>query len=366
MTANLAVIVPTYNERDNVGPLVERLTATLHGISWEVVFVDDDSPDGTADIVRELGRSDPRVRCLQRIGRRGLASACVEGALATAAPVLAVMDADLQHDEGILPEMLQRLTEGNDIVVGSRFAADGSVGAFSRNRTAITRMGTRLSRMVLGHALSDPMSGFFLMRRDVFEQTVRRLSGRGFKILLDIFASSPRPLAFAEVGDHFRLRQAGESKLSTQVMLDYLILLAEKLVDRCLPIRMVLYGLVGMIGLAIHLAVLGSLFKFAGLPFAWSQGVAIVTAMTSNFFLNNRITYRDRPLRGWQLLPGLMSFYAACALGGGINYAVADMVRGVGASWWFAGLSGAVVGAVWNFTVTGLLTWNERRRFARV
>ncbi len=133
--AQLSVIVPTFNERDNVTTLFQRLETALAGVAFEVIFVDDNSPDGTWDLVRSLARQDSRVRCIRRIGRRGLSGACIEGILASSAPYAAVIDADLQHDETQLPKMFA-LLQGNaaDLVVGSRYIAGGSADSFNKQR----------------------------------------------------------------------------------------------------------------------------------------------------------------------------------------------------------------------------------------
>src|SRR5688572_5401324 len=155
----LSIVVPSFNERDNVLPLVEKLEAALQGIGWEVIYVDDDSQDGTADRVRELARDDPRVRCLQRIGRRGLSSAVIEGILASSAPYVAVIDADMQHDETLLPQMLDRLKDGGlDVVVGSRYVSGGGTGDWSGRRVSLSQFATRLSRLAVRQPLTDPMS----------------------------------------------------------------------------------------------------------------------------------------------------------------------------------------------------------------
>jgi dolichol-phosphate mannosyltransferase len=186
----LTIVVPTLNERDNIKPLIALLDATLPHIAWEVMFVDDDSTDETARHIRALALADPRVRCVQRIGRRGLSTACIEGVLACSAPYVAVMDADLQHDEALLPRMLDILQrEPVDLVIGSRYAAGGSFGDWASRRARISQMGTKLARLICKQDISDPLSGFFMCRRDAFESAVRRLSGQGFKILLDLLAS---------------------------------------------------------------------------------------------------------------------------------------------------------------------------------
>jgi dolichol-phosphate mannosyltransferase len=359
--AELALIIPTLNERDNVPLLVEQLVEVLDGIAWEVVFVDDDSADGTADAVRALARRHPNVRCLQRIGRRGLASACVEGVLSSAAPYVAVMDADLQHDERLLPRMLALLqSEPLDIVIGTRFGAGGGVGPMPSHRVRISRFGNRLARFVVKAELTDPMSGFFMLRRAVFDASLRRLSAQGYKLLVDIFASSPQPLTFKELAFTFRERRHGESKLDTLIALEYLQLLLDKLVGHIVPVRFILFGAIGGLGLGVHLAALAVSLKLLGFAFAAAQGTATVAAMTFNFLLNNVLTYRDRRLRGRRLLSGLLSFYAVCGIGAVANVGIAAYVFHADRSWWLAGVTGALVGAVWNYAISSIFTWRSR------
>ena len=362
MTRELCVVVPTFNEIDNVEPLIDRLAAVLNGLSWEIVFVDDDSPDGTADAVAAIAARDDRVRCIRRIGRRGLSSACIEGMLSCTAPYLAVMDADLQHDEALLPRMLEALKAGEtDAAVGSRYVEGGSIDEWSSERAAISRLATRLGRTVIKADLGDPMSGFFMVERRAFLEAARHMSGTGFKILLDLFASSPRPLRFVELPYTFRRRHAGESKLDTMVAWEYLVLLGEKLFGGWIPVRFLLFVGVGALGLVVHLAVLGELLMGPGLSFPISQTAAVIIAMTFNFTLNNVFTYRDKRLKGLGFLRGLLSFYAACGLGALINLAVAVTLFDGGSPWWMAGAAGAVVGAVWNYAITAIFTWKSGR-----
>jgi dolichol-phosphate mannosyltransferase len=361
LPAELTLVVPTLNERDNIPELVERLFKALAGIAWEVVFVDDDSTDGTADLVRELARRYPNVRCLQRLGRRGLASACIEGVLSSAAPFVAVMDADLQHDERLLPKMLQLLQGGPlDIVIGSRFASGAEVVSMPRHRVAISAIGNRLARLVVRAELTDPLSGFFMLRRPVFDAAVRRLSAQGYKLLVDLFASSPEPLVFKEIGFRFRARLHGESKLDTLIALEYAELLLDKLIGHIVPVRFVFFTAVGALGLVVHLAMLAVSLKLLGLGFAAAQGVATVTAMTGNFILNNTLTYRDRRLHGTRLLLGLLSFYAVCSVGAVANVGIAAYVFQADRSWWLAGIAGALMGSVWNYAMSSILTWRNR------
>jgi dolichol-phosphate mannosyltransferase len=355
----LAVVIPVLNEADNVAPLVERLTRALAGIRWEAIFVDDDSPDGTADVVRALARLQGNLRCVQRLGRRGLSSACIEGILSSAAPYIAVMDGDLQHDEMLLPQMLAKIrAERLDVVVASRYTDAGSVGDWQRSRVVISDVAGRLSRLVVKADLTDPMSGFFMVDRDAFAAAMRSLTGQGFKILLDLFASSPRPLAFAEVPLSFRQRLHGESKLDTLVAWEYLMLVLQKLVGPAVPVRFLLFSSIGALGIGTHLLTLWFGTHMLAIAFPVAQAIATVIAMTGNFLLNNLFTYRDRRLRGRRLVTGLISFYAVCGAGGAANVGVASYVAGGHHSWWLAGLAGAAVSVVWNYAMSSIFTWS--------
>jgi dolichol-phosphate mannosyltransferase len=361
----LVVVVPTFNERDNIRPLLDRLGVALAGLRWEAIFVDDDSPDGTADLLRQIAKQMRHVRVIQRIGRRGLASACVEGVLSSASPYFAVIDADLQHDEAILPLMLRALKEdGLDIVVGSRYIEGGDVAGLDRKRRTFSWIAGRAARLLIKADLNDPMSGYFIMRREVFDECVRNLSQQGFKILLDLFASAPRPLRFAEVPYQFRYRTHGISKLDSMAVWEYGMLLADKLVGGIIPVRFLSFGLIGALGLLVHLTVL-RLALFAGLGFAASQTCAVVVAMTFNFTLNNAITYRDRRLTGWRFVWGLLSFGLICSIGAFANIGVAVFVFSEKPIWWLAGMAGALIGAVWNYALSGFFTWKPKRQGSR-
>jgi len=361
-TAELSVIVPTFNERDNVMEVVNRLDRSLQGSAWEVIFVDDDSPDGTAMRVREVAQRDPRVRCIQRIGRRGLSSACVEGMLSSSSPYLAVMDGDCQHDEALLPHMFELLrADEADVIVGSRYTNGGGIGQWDASRARMSRFATRLSRAVIKSDLSDPMSGFFALRREAMEVAVRGLSGVGFKILLDLVASSPSTVRVKEVPYEFRSRHAGESKLDSQAMWGYLMLLADKLFGDIIPVRFVAFALVGGVGVLVHFAVLTTLFRAMSLPFTISQAVAAVVAMASNFVLNNTLTFRDMRLKGWRWVKGLVSFVLTCSIGAFANVGVATYLFKQHMLWGLSALAGIVVGAVWNYAMTATYTWSKNR-----
>jgi dolichol-phosphate mannosyltransferase len=359
---DLTVVVPCYNERPNVAPLVAKLDAALFGITWEVVFVDDNSPDGTTAEVRRIAQTDPRVRCIRRIGRRGLASAVIEGALSSSARFVAVIDGDLQHDETKLPDMFAALRTGRyDLAVGSRHMEGGDAsGLPSRWRHALSGGGIRLAHAFLPIRLSDPLSGFFMLPRPLFEQLAGNLTGQGFKILVDLALSSPAPLRVIEIPARFNERVAGESKLDALVLTQFGGLLLDKVFGGLLPIRFMSFALVGALGVVVHLAVLSVALKLSGLTFEAAQIVATLVSIVFNFQLNNDITYRDQRLRGPRLWRGLLLFVLVCSLGAITNVGIAQVLYERNTRWSIAGAIGAVIGVVWNYAVSATLVWRAR------
>jgi dolichol-phosphate mannosyltransferase len=358
--ADLCIVTPTFNEAENLAELVRRIDLALAGEAWELIVVDDDSPDGTAEAADRLHAVDPRVRVLRRVGRRGLSSACIEGMLASSAPYLAVIDADLQHDPRLLRSMLQRLRQGDaDMVVGSRYTAGGDLGTWSSWRARLSRGATQVAQRLAGVEIADPMSGFFALRRDVLTTRVRRLSGVGFKILLDLLLTAPRDLRVVELPYRFGERVRGESKLCGAVVWEFGLLLLDKLVGRWLPARFVAFGLVGLLGLAVHFLVLSQLYLRTGVSFIAAQAFATVTAIGVNFAVNNLLTYADRPLRGLRWWRGLAGFALICGVGAAANIGVASWLFTRHAQWPVAALIGIAASAVWNYAVSARYTWRS-------
>ncbi|QSB45612.1 glycosyltransferase family 2 protein [Tsuneonella flava] len=358
----LAIVLPTLNERSNLAPLIERIDAALRDVSWEVIVVDDDSTDGTADAARALALADNRVRVIQRFKRRGLASAAIEGMCATAAPFVALMDADHQHDPALLVQMLAAVKAGDcDIAVGSRFVEGGSAaGLSSQTREKGSRLANRLARRVTGVEMTDPMSGFFLTRSEHLRAAAPRLSGIGFKILLDLLATANPSLRVKEFPLQFAERLSGESKLDSAVAFEFLVGLYDRSFGRFVPSRFALFGTVGAAGVVVHLAVLTLLYRFAGEGFALATVFATFAAMTFNFWVNNWLTYRDQRLTGLSaIVRGWAGFCATCAIGALANVAVATLLQARGFHWVLAALAGILIGSVWNYALSSRFVWGR-------
>jgi dolichol-phosphate mannosyltransferase len=363
-TLQLAVVLPTLNERGNIAPMVQRLEAALGPTGWEALFVDDNSHDGTAEEARRIGQSDPRIRVIQRIGRRGLASAAIEGMCATAAPFVAVMDADHQHDPALLLDMLAAVQSGAaDLAYASRFADGASAdGLSSKGREQGSRIANALARKLTGTDLSDAMSGFFLLRTEQLRKQAPDLSGIGFKIMLDILATARPQLRVKEFPLKFANRLEGTSKLDHGVVLDFLAGLYERYLGKIVPTRFALFGTVGGLGVFVHMAVLAALFRTGVTGFTLATAAATVVAMTFNFWLNNLLTYRDKKLAGAKaMLLGWISFCATCAVGAFANIAVSTYMQGHGFRWWIAALVGVVLASVWNYALSSKFVWGRFR-----
>ncbi|MET1753929.1 glycosyltransferase family 2 protein [Novosphingobium sp. RD2P27] len=367
----LAVVLPTFNERNNLEALVERLNDALQGIAWEAIVVDDNSPDGTAEAARAISLRDPRLRVIQRIGRRGLSSAAIEGMCATAAPVVAVMDADHQHDPKLLPGMLQAIRSGEyDLSYASRFCEGASTDAWNRpDRVKASGLANSLARRVTGLTLTDPMSGYFMLRTQTLRADAHRLSGVGFKILLDILATVETPLRVKEFPLAFAARADGESKLDRTVVFEFLVGLYDKWLGRVIPTRFALFGTIGAVGVLVHMAILMTFLAIFGGPpirgqlvgsFEVGQTIAAVCAMTFNFFLNNSLTYADKRLTGvLPLVRGWAKFAMTCSVGLTANVGVAAVLVHYGFHEYPAALTGIVIASVWNFALSSKFVWGK-------
>ena len=361
----LSIISPTYNEASNVVEFIKSIESTLKKYNYEIIFVDDDSTDKTYEIIKNISSKKPHIRCIRRIGRRGLSSAVIEGCLSSSSEILLIMDADLQHDERKIPSMLKLVREKKlDLVIASRFLSHEKVSGLTAYRNALSKFANFLANTISKAKLTDPMSGFFLVKRTVFDQIAPNLSGLGFKILLDIFSSSKKKLKYEEISFTFKKRVYGESKLDSLVIWEYLLLLWQSKFGKVIPARFLSFCLIGSSGVFVHIIALYFFINF-DLSFLYAQTFATFIAMTSNFFLNNMLTYRDKRKKGLAVLKALFLFYLTCGIGASANIGISNLlfvsnISGISGIWYFSGFIGAIVGSIWNFLMSSLVTWKNK------
>ena len=360
---NLSIVIPTYNERENISKILEKLRKSLKAIKYEIVFVDDNSPDGTSEEIQVFMKKSQNVHLIRRIGRRGLSGAIIEGIFASKASLVGIMDCDLQHDESKLLEMLALFNKNTslDVVIGSRFAEDGEISnrAFSKIREIGSKTITVVIKKLLNINSTDPLSGFFMVKRDSFLSRSNKLQTQGFKVLADFLAVSGHNIEVEEIGYKFKNRVLGESKMSLLTALELISLVLSQIFGGKVSIRFILFCMVGVSGIFVQLLTTGLLFLLAN-GFSTSQTVGIFAAMTSNYFLNNYITFQERRLKSIDLLRGLLSFYLICSLGAFANIAVSTYFFSLSSNWLVSSFIGAIFGAVWNFTLSSIFTWKSK------
>lgn len=354
----LSVVICTLNEAEAIGSLLVEIDGALVGVAHEVIVVDDASTDATAAIVQDWSSTHPEVRLIVREGVRGLASAAVAGWDIARGDLLALMDGDGQHDPALLRRLIEELA-GADVAVGARDLAV-EAQALSAARLKMSKAAVRLAGLVLGVRLTDPMSGYFVMTRAFYQETRSRLSAVGFKILIDLLASSRRKARVVEVRTALRERRGGASKLDARVIADLGALLIEKRVGGLVPARFVLFAAVGVSGVLVNLAALQCLTKVVLIPFIPAQGLAILVAMGSNFLINNLLTFRDQRLRGWALARGFLGFVLACALGAVFNWAASvGLHQLLGWPSLISAATSALLAGMFNFAAVRTVTWRK-------
>lgn len=359
----LSIVLPTYNERGNIEALLNQLLGLRDRYDLELLVVDDDSADGTAELVRELAHRHPEIRLIRRVGRAGLASAIKEGLLDATGDLAVVMDSDGQHEPSAVLRALDTLQrEGMDLVVGSRFHSDASIQGLSGRREKGSTWANAAARFSLARAyrqLSDPMSGFFAVRLDAVLPVVRAVDVNGFKFLYELLAVCRGRLRVDEVPLTFQPRTYGESKLDLAIFWDFLISLLHSLCLRLLPRRAISFGLVGGSGVVVQLAITQLLMTGAHLGFEQALPFAVVGAASSNYLINNALTFRFQRLNGLPLLRGLLKFLLVASLPALANVGLASaFYSSVAHNTFWAQLAGILVVFVWNYAASSRFVWN--------
>jgi len=355
---DVSIIIPTLNERENLPVLIGKLQEAMEGRRYELVIVDDDSEDGTWQVAEEFSQRYGNIRVIRRINRKGLSSAITEGFLLGKGKYVAVLDADLQHDHALIGAMLEEIGDC-DLVIGSRYMNQKSVPGWDSWRSRLSRAGTMMAQKLLKQKISDPMSGFFMIRRKIIQEIAPQLFDQGYKILFDILISRP-DLKIKELPYDFKARLYGTSKLTAAVMFDF----ADLLISRAIPSRFnfqfIRYGVVGASGVVIHLLTLYLLHAVIGLQYPVSLAFAIETAMVSNYILNNQWTFKEHRFFGLQWWKGLFNYNLACLLGSAFNLGIGWYLVDKGIPWFYASVLGIWVGTSWNYLSNRFFTWGAK------
>ncbi len=351
----VSIVIPTFNERENLPVLIEKLQDVMAGRGYEIIVVDDDSQDGTWQVAEEFSRRYGNISAIRRINRKGLSSAVTEGFLLGKGRYLAVLDADLQHDHTLLSAMIEQIGDC-DVVIGSRYLNQKAVPGWDAWRSKLSRAGTVMAQKVLNRKISDPLSGFFMIRREIIQEVAPQLFEHGYKILFDILIKRP-DLKVKELPYKFKTRLHGTSKLTAAVMFDFADLLISRAIPSRFNLQFVRYGMVGASGVGVHFLTLYLLHVVLGLRYPVSLVAAIETAMISNYVLNNQWTFKDRRFLGWMWWKGLIKYNLACLLGSAFNFVVGWYLVDKGIPWVFASVLGVWVGMSWNYLSNRLFTW---------
>ena len=364
--SKLTVVIPTFNEVENIPMILKKIENTLKNVTFEIIFVDDNSNDGSIEKIRELELEKRNISLLHRIGRRGLSGACIEGMLAAKSGLVAIIDCDLQHDDTKLIDMLEKFDNQKnlDLVIGSRHNDTGkSKDGFNTIRKLGSDFAIFLTKKLLRIQTTDPMSGFFMVKKKSLLQIINKLQPNGFKILADIIACSnrnPKKWEITEVGYEFKKRTSGQSKMSLIVILEFLGLILSHLSRGLLSIRFILFGMVGLSGVFVQLFTTFLCLNLSIQPYVIAHSIGVFMAMTSNYYFNNLLTYKDRSLAGSSFFKGLLSFYLICSAGALANIAIAKLFFDYTEIWVLSSLMGAILGAVWNFIFSSIFTWKAR------
>ena len=357
MNKTISLIIPTYNERDNITPLVMRIHQVLSNYDYRILFIDDDSSDGTAELITSLSPKYP-VSVIIRKDKRGLASAVVDGLRHATGEIIGVMDADLQHPPEVIPDLLEKIDGGADMAIASRYVPGGAIPGWGLARRIISKTAIFLAHVLLPptRQIKDPMAGFFIFNRQAIANA--DLKPTGYKILLEILIEGEFR-NIAEVPYTFGTRSSGESKLSARQEVDYLKHVYSLMRRTGEVLRFFKFCLVGLSGIGVNEGLLWLLTELAGLPLPVSSAIGIESSIISNFFLNNFFTFRDR--RSPEVkstLIRLLKFNLVSLAGLGLNLGILLLLTNVFGIYYLASnLVGIAVAALWNYILSTWWTW---------
>ena len=357
-------VLPTFNEKKNVKVIIDSINSLSHDFDCEIIVVDDNSPDGTGDVVKGLTYTYANLRIISRYGRRGLASAIKDGILSATGQFVVIMDVDGQHDTEIAIEMINRLLHSNslDLVVGSRFSEGSQILGLGTKRSLGSKLANTFSRLSLNYKyrhLHDYMSGFFTLRYSSVSPYCKLIDIDGFKFLYELLSVSKGKLLIEEVPFRFMNRLDGSSKLDLAIVWDFIVSLIHSFFFRVLPRRMIAFGLVGCTGVLVQLLTSEALASLTMGSFAHTTTIAVCLAATWNYAVNNQITFASSRLKGLDFTVGLFKFMAVSSLPIAANIGIATYFhQSLFASPVLAQFAGIAVSYLWNYMASSKVVWN--------
>jgi dolichol-phosphate mannosyltransferase len=356
MKEMLSVIIPTYNEKDNIAPLVKRIHQALSGHDYEIVIVDDNSQDSTIEIAKKLMPQYP-VKLFVRREERGLATAVIHGIKQASGNIIGVIDADLQHPPEVLPRLLEAVEGGADMVFASRYVKGGGCPNWGLSRRIVSKVALKMAHIFLpsSRRVKDPLSGFFMFRREKVD--LDKLKPIGYKIALEIMLVGSFK-NIVEVPFVFEERSAGQSKLRPQQQFDYLKHLFSLMSRTGEFLRFVKFIAVGLTGTAVNLGVLKLVTLFTG----WHETIQLIpgieVSIITNFLLNDFFTFADRRTGKTASFFGRMLKYNLLAFAGAfINWGVAALMVNAGVNIYLSDFVGILIAFLWNYFFSTIWAW---------
>jgi len=360
MKIDLSIVVATLNEEQNVKLLYNLIKASLDTkLKWEVIFVDDDSADDTVIKVNRLIEKNSNIKLIKRLNSRGLSSALIDGALSSNAKYILFMDSDLQHNPKFIFGMYERINRENlDIVSASRFSQNKKIGLVDK-RYKISILVNKIINKIFNINMLDSLTGFFIIEKKFFNKSVKNLSNKGFKLLLDIILSNKEYIKNQEITFEFNKRHSGFSKLDNKIIIDFIYLIIDKLIGWIVPARYILYSIVGSLGVIVQIVSFYLIYNQLNLFFSISNIISIFIAMNFNYNLNNIFTYSDLRLRGKKYIKGMFLFYFFCGFGALLNFFTSQIIFSLFSLDFFSVIIGAVIGSIWNYSMNTSFNWKN-------
>ena len=357
---NISILIPTYNEALNIKILIDRISHCLKKIDWEIIFVDDNSPDKTSEKIEYFTKTQSNIKVVNRLNERGLAGAVITGLKYCKFQNIIVMDADLQHDPIYIPKLIKRIEKDDaTIVIASRYFQSSTIEDFHFMRKIVSKLTIKIFNMFSYKKLTDPMSGFFIIKKDFFINLSKQLSKDGYKILADIILNGPKTITVSEISLGFKKRNAGQSKMNLRVLWDFLLIIAYCVLKNYVPRKYLSYIFVGCLGLLTHLIFLYVFYKLLLINFLLSHILATFIAILINFTLNNVLTFYSKNLIGFRWLIGLVNYNIFCSYGLFISYSITKVLSDLNCYWFLAGIIGTFTASIWNFSISKFLVWKD-------